>query len=229
MLYELIVFGGIWFWILVGIAAIALLAEIVNEKFTAAFVTMLAFFGIIVGFSKIDWHWFVDNKVTLFYAAGIYLVAAVVTSIVKWYFYGRDAREKYNEFRSGFLSRRGLSDTSQIPEEHRVQWASELKEFVRYASYSKGFSVHSDTVVTTEHLIPQARYHKALITGWMAWWPFVAFWSLFDDFFRRLWEVLYRLCSKGYQRISNMAFSGVEADLVGLDKINAKKISREND
>jgi len=228
MLYELIVFGGIWFWILVGIAAIALLAEIVNEKFTAAFFTMFAFVAILVGFSKIEWHWFVDNKITLFYAIGFYLVAAVVTSIVKWYFYGRDARERYNEFRSKFLARRGLSDTSQIPEEHRIQWLSELRNFITHSPYSGGFSIYSDTVITTEHLIPQARHHKALITGWMAWWPFVAFWSLFDDFFRRLWEVIYRLCSKGYQQLSNMAFRGVEADFVGLNENAAKKIDREN-
>lgn len=82
MLYELIVFGGIWFWILVGIATVVLFAEIVNEKFIAAFVTMLAFLGVLVGFSKIDWHWFVDNKITLFYAVGACLVAAIATSIV---------------------------------------------------------------------------------------------------------------------------------------------------
>ena len=228
MLYELIVFGGLWFWIIAAIAFIALLIEIVNERFVAAFFTMLAFAAIIVGFSNVNWHWFVENKVTLFYAAGLYLVAAVVTSVVKWYFYGRDARENYNKFRANFLSKRGLSDTSSIPEEHRVEWSAKLRDFIATSSYSQNTTIYSDTIITPEHLIPQARHHKALITGWMAWWPFVAFWSLFDDFFRRLWEVIYRLCSRGYQRISNMAFSGVEADFVGINKANDKKTGREN-
>lgn len=214
MIYEFLILGGIWFWMVIGVAAILLMIEIVHEKFVAAFFTLLGFAALLSCFTKIQWSWFAENQMLLIYLGIGYLAGAVITSFVKWHFFSRDARDRYDEIKATFLRERKLADDGPIPDEHKNAWLRVLDN--RYNNGSAYYRDENDplkNVITLAQIVPQARHNKARITGWMAWWPFVAVWSILDDFFRRVWEVLYRWCQKIFQMISNFNFRGVDQDL----------------
>jgi hypothetical protein len=215
MLYELITLGSLTFWILLAIFGIIMVATVACEKFIGTFLTFVAFCAIFFTLTSFKWTWVVENRDQLWILAASYVVGAVVTSFMKWYFHVRDARDKYNGIKEGFLSSRGLpKGTAAIPDELQADWGDYLAS--RYS--------HLSEAAVADDIIPYARDNKSLIVGWMTWWPFVVFWSLFDDFFRRVWELLYRLGSKLYQGITTVVFRGVE------DEINmAHKAKKERD
>lgn len=205
MLYELVALGSIFCWILVGLFIILVTAAAVNEKYGLGFICVLAFGAFMALFSNFKFSWFSENRELLYWGVGIYLVGALVTSVYKWYFYVRDARDLYDSRKAKFLERNGVNPTGAIPDNLKNEWFNSIRDqYLRNYSYGQN--------VTINDVIPSVRNNKERLIGWMAYWPFVIFWSLFDDIFRRVWETLYRLCSRGYQTLANITFRGVDKD-----------------
>lgn len=205
MLYELVALGSIVCWILLGLFFILVTAAAVNEKYGLGFICVLVFGAFMALFSNFKFSWFSENRELLYWAIAIYLAGALVASVYKWYFYIRDARDLYDSRKAKFLEEKGLA-TGPIPDNLKKEWLSSIG-----AHY--GLGRYSERVVTINDVIPSARNNKERLIGWMAYWPFVVFWSLFDDILRRVWETMYRLGSRGYQSVANITFRGVDADL----------------
>jgi len=212
MIYELFTFGGVFFWVLVAVFFIAVLSQVVYEKFSIAFFTVLGFFAILFAFSGVKWSFFTENKQVLIYGGIAYLLGALITSFLKWYFYVRDARDSFDEIKENFLERNGQKGEKSIPDNLKNEWIRHLRSKYPHKNHFEQDDF-KPTPVRIAEIIPSAKDNKARIIGWMGYWPFVAFWSLMDDVFRRIWETMYRLVSSSYQYVSNFVFRGVAEDL----------------
>lgn len=207
MIFELVTLGSIVCWILLAVFFVLVTAAAVNEKYGLGFICLLVFGAFMALFSNFKFSWFSENRELLSWAVSIYLAGALVTSVYKWYFFVRDARDEYDNRKARFLEEKGLAATAPIPDNFKNEWLSHIG-----AHY--GLSRYSERAITINDVIPSARNNKERLMGWMAYWPFVVFWSLFDDILRRVWETMYRLGSRGYQSVANITFRGVDADFV---------------
>jgi len=205
VIYELFVFGTIWFWILGGLLAITLLTEVVNEKYGWAFVT-LAFFAVMLFlFGDWKWSWVKEHQSEVWRYALIYLTGGVILAVIKWWFLVSDAKDKYDNHKVEFLESKGYPHATKVPEDLRETWNEEVIRIYRLS-----YLAHP---VTAEAIIPRARENKDRIIGWMVYWPIVAFWSLFRDVLRRIYETIYRYISKSFQQIAAFQFRGVDEEL----------------
>jgi hypothetical protein len=182
-------------------------AAAVNEKYGLGFICVLVFGAFMALFSNFKFSWFSENRELLYWAVAAYLVGALATSVYKWYFYVRDARDLYDSRKASFLKRFGQVTTGPIPENLRNEWFSSIAGYYGLCNYS-------GRAITINDIIPSVRDNKERLIGWMAYWPFVLFWSIFDDILRQVWETMYRLASRGYQLLANTIFRGVDKDFV---------------
>lgn len=206
MVFNLLMFGSIWFYIFASLIFVGLLVEVIYEKFSAAVVTLLFFLLMIWLFGDLRISMIREHYMSLLQLGGIYLVGGVITSFLKWAFFVRDSKDKYDTAKDEFLDRKGHKGAKTVPEELREEWNNEVnRSLLERRIY--------DRAVTINDLIPSAREHKGRIIGWMGWWPLVVFWSLFDDIIRRGWEIVYRFVQEFYQLIGSMIYRNVSDEL----------------
>jgi hypothetical protein len=222
MLYELITIGSVFFWILCGLFSVVLLAEIVYEKFAAALATLLVFCVIFFGFTNLSWAYISEHQDRIWMGFGLYFVGALVTSLVKWYFFVSDARDRYEEVKSEFLRAAGHEGEKTIPQDLQVEWNKRL-----CTVYEGSHKWSCDAVIQISTIIPSAKENKERILGWMAYWPFVVFWSIFHDFLRRVWELIYKFSSKIFQCISLILFRGVADEIKAANEAKIKAMEEK--
>jgi len=203
-LLEIFAFGTMWFWILLALFAFIVMIEIANEYITASAVTIALFIVLMFLCGNFTFTWIKENPTTLLSILGIYLVGGVVVSAIKWAFWSRDAKDHYDEIKTEYIKRNklGIPVSAVIPPENRADFRDFLEDRVR------------STKIDPEFIIPQVGKNKELVITWMAFWPWIAFWSLFSDVFRRIWIETFRAVQKVYQSFSNLMFRNALADLV---------------
>ena len=223
MIYDLFVVGGVFFWILVGLALIGMLSTVVREAFAGAFLIFFAFCVIVFGFSDLKWSWFVEHQNQLDFYAILYLVGAVVTSFFKWYFFLRDAKDRYDNCKAKFLESVNRAGETTIPDSLKRTWIRYLTDHYESDSLKYG------QTATIANVIPSAKQNKDRIIGWMAYWPLVAFWSLMDDVLRRVWETMHRLVSRFYQNIASLVFKDIRDEMtITPSSTSDKKSDKES-
>ena len=162
--------GTIWFWLIVVIASIIIIACVENEHYPTPSVVAIIL-GAIYWKSIVALPWSV-----IAIAVGVFAVAGAIWSTIQWF---RRVQKKAANYRERF----GDSLTSEQ--------LSDLKREVSAAN------------------------NKALITGWIAFWPWDLFWTLTGDFFNMIYDALAGI----YQGISNRA----------VGKFNVTKPEPKND
>lgn len=80
------------------------------------------------------------------------------------------------------------------------QWFRRVNTKARYYHEKYGDTL-SDTQMEQLKCEVSASEHKALITGWIAFWPWDCFWTITGDFFNMIYDALAGV----YQNISNRA------------------------
>lgn len=98
-LTSVLAFGTIGFWVLAVIASILLFAFIEAEEGSAATITLLLFLAIqqFFGFNVISY--LVESPMRTLYLIGGYFVGGTIWSFIKWWFYVKDVRYRYDEAR----------------------------------------------------------------------------------------------------------------------------------
>jgi len=81
-----------------------------------------------------------------------------------------------------------------------LQWFRRVQKRVRYYSEKYGDSL-DETRMEQLKMDVSASEHKAIITGWIAFWPWDLFWTLTGDFFNMIYDALAGV----FQGISNRA------------------------
>lgn len=191
MVWSIITFGGVIFWVLTAIAAIALVSEISANKVGAAFFTLLAYTAVMMLFSNTPvWTWIKDHPSYLLYGFGLYIVCGAIWSVIKWYFYLLNIRDRYEDLRSAWLKRQGFTDVPTDAND-RAKFKADVV----------------DRVPGTYGVFPpQASHHKGAITTWMMFWPFSLAGTVFGDFLNRIFKTVYSWLAGMMQRISNGVF-----------------------
>jgi hypothetical protein len=162
--------GTIWFWLLVIVASVIIIACVENEHYpTPSIVAILL--AVIYWKAIVSVPW-----AHIAIVVGIFALLGALWSTFQWFRRVQKKAAKYREQYGDSLTE------SQI---------ASLKEEV------------------------SASRHKALITGWIAFWPWDMFWTFTGDFFNMIYEAL----SNVYQGISNRA--------VGQFKVTPKPEKKE--
>jgi hypothetical protein len=180
------IFGLLEFVLFFGILFIAVSAE----SILFPFVTILIFSGMVIGLNHFDFvpilTWIYNNQgLTLLSVVG-YIFSGIVWSLFKWYIKVLDLAKV-------------ARDILEHPE-----------NYVRDSDFEFKF-----TYTTKEKNYPvRASDHKHDIMLWMIWWWISIPITVFGDFFVRMWNKIYDMTSKLYQKISDHIFAGINPPTV---------------
>jgi hypothetical protein len=200
-----------------GLAFVILLCVIFTafEKWTWTTLCLLASGGLYFWVNKaLVLSWIVENWQTALCFAGAYLIAGVVWSFGKWFFFLIGFRDAYRERKSWFLKKRGLDPDAQIPE----SLSHDFSEFLRTGyitvidrgttmqeTYSYGLR-DRHYYGGTWNMRPRASDHKSRITGWIGFWPFSMVGTVINDPLRKLIDFLFASFKGLYQKMSDALF-----------------------
>jgi uncharacterized membrane protein YccC len=187
MIAELITFGGVLFWIIVGTVTLILAAQIDSEKVGSATLTLLITVAAIVAFTNAPVLDFIqDNPLYVVYGALAYVGIAAIWAFIKWrLFFLPKLFDRYETLRWRFLESRGL------------------KEMPADAAVRDAFNSIYDVKALDINVNRMVRYNKGRITTWMVFWPFSFIGTFVGDFLQRVFASVYQTIAGGLQRMSD--------------------------
>lgn len=198
MLETFLAIGGIGFWSLVALETILLLCWIEWEYSGLATLSVLIT-AIIMQFGcHVDIIGYVQTSpiVVLYFALG-YFATGTVWSVIKWWFFVRGERRKYDEYKETWLKNQGIEGNS-IPDNLKGSFLSSIPSY------------GSDKI----EIRPQVGWHKARIFLWIAYWPWSCLWTVINDPVRRICREIYSSIKATLQKISDHVWAGTEQDFV---------------
>lgn len=214
------IIGGVWFWLLSIVVLCLLLWEIHEEKpiiglFTVGFyLALIHLFGDASVPSTL-----VSSPWILYLGIPIYVVAGVVWGLIKWSLYTNRHVIEYKQSRRRWLleKQRGehpalvgvtITEDTTVPTELRSEW--------------KGGTVGW----ANRRGKPSARNEKWKIITWMCYWPFSMLWTVLDE----PWRYIYEVLSSVFQRISDKLYSNAGYDVdTDLTEVLKEKHSEKSD
>jgi hypothetical protein len=186
MLWDIVTFGGLLFWSIVGIVALVITTQVHEEKVGWAAFTLLAAVAAVVALT---------NTVKLlagippiYYLYGFlgYLGVAALWATIKWRAFFLPALfEKYEELRYNFLKRKGLDEMPADP------------------AVRKEFNDQHDVARLDVNYNRMVRHNKGRITTWMVFWPFSLLETFLGDFLVRVFNTIYKTLAGMLQRMSD--------------------------
>lgn len=201
MLFAFFVFGTMWFWALIILFIMFEMAFVVNERSTESFILFIAFVLLLVLFGDFQpWIYLKANPIMALVFAGGYVVSGCLTAFLKWIMFNKRIIKKYNNLRDKFMIANGLAAHSHIPESLKDSWKSKL-----HASW--------DNTELKNAIFPLLiKDYKSNFVYWASYWPFVLFWTVFEQLFIKLWENLMLFCSGMFNKASAWIWRGVKSD-----------------
>lgn len=192
MIAEFITFGGVLFWIIVGVIALILAAQVNEEKTGAATLTLLATIAAIVAFTNTPIIETVRaNPLYVLYGILAYIGIAAVWAFIKWrVFFLPNLFDRYEELRSRFLKTAGPNGTP-------------LTDFPADPAVRDEFNKRSEVQRLNISYNRMVGYNKGRITAWMVFWPFSLLGTFVGDFMHRVFTSLYKAIAGGLQRMSD--------------------------
>lgn len=139
---------------------------------------------------------------------GVYFVAGVFWSFVKWFAFLHQAADCYRELRMNFLQRSPGVKIENITEKTKVP-DNMKREFNGYLKQS-GYLSRQQYNSTDPTIIPQIRDNKARCIRWIIWWPTSAMWTALSDPLVRVGNWLFNRFRGTYQLLANRVFAGIE-------------------
>lgn len=219
VLLTLFVFGGFWFWGLLGLTSLLLILFLENEKGSYATVMFLSVLAIFLSLGNADWAtWILQHPVRSLLFVASYLGVGVVYSIAKWWLYVQDTATRYREMRNEWLRQaiesrpdENVQSQSMAPWQKALQtgildpvvlkeWKKYLKQYYKLYSYKRSISK------------PLVAKNKSRIVSWMTYWPWSGLWTLINDPVRRFFNWSYTKLSGTLQQISDSAFKDIDGE-----------------
>jgi len=209
--WTLLVFGGFWFWAVLAVVSILIIAFLENEK--AAGATLLSIGTILalifMGNNGV-FAWIGAHPIKLILYILGYVGVGVLYSILKWYLLLRDRKDAYRETRTKWLERQIGKDT---PKKELYQAA--LSTGVMDPAIKELWRKYLDNEYYGSRRLrkPLVSRNKGRIVAWMTYWPWSGLWTLINDPVRRTFRFLYRRISTTLQRMSDKMFADIESEL----------------
>lgn len=188
-MFEFIVIGGLWFWILTAVTAISILICVEREDgsgSTALLVLYLILLWIFSDFNPLAWLG--QNPKTAVAAILLYFLLGTVWAVVKWYAYVHQQARRVRSLLLEFLKRHGLETLRDATPEVRREWATHC------------------SIRGVSHEPPLIARHKDRIVLWMSYWPLSAIWTLINDPVHRIFKMIYNRLGGVLQGMSNRAY-----------------------
>ncbi len=196
---ELLAFGTLWFWLFLGLTFALMVALTEYEK------PGWALTSIVAGLVLLNWanngsvlSWIIHHPI--YVAGGFvgYFVIGVLNARYKWGKLVYQCRQKLDDLVSEFLKERKLEGKT-IPAELEDEWADHFSHFKSHNYYD----VSSGTPTAEKPLL---KTHKALVTTWIAYWPWSVFWTLLNDPIRWAVEEIVNAIKGWFQGVADDAF-----------------------
>jgi hypothetical protein len=219
VLLTLFVFGGFWFWGLLGLASLLLILFLENEKGSYATVMFLSVLAILLSLGNANWAtWILQHPVRSLLFVASYLGVGVVYGIAKWWLYVQDAATRYREMRNEWLRQEIESRSDKnVHSQFMVSWQKALqtgvldsvvlKEWKKYLKQYYNMHPYRRSISK-----PQAVKNKGRIVSWMTFWVWSGLWTLINDPVRRFFNWAYQSLSGTLQRMSDRAFDGINGE-----------------
>lgn len=186
MLHEFLVFGGLLFWVIVGVITLVIAAQVHEDRVGGATATLVVFLALVGLFTNTLSVISTIPPIFYVYGFGAYMGAAGLWATVKWRaFYLPKLFDRYEELRSDFLERKSL------------------KEFPADPAVRDEFNSWHDVRILNIGERRMVRYNKGKITTWMLYWPFSLIETFFGDFLHRVFATLYKMVAGLFQRMSD--------------------------
>ena len=205
MWVEFFILGGIWFWLLTGLFVVLLLWEIHSEKAIAAGVTIAVYLAALHLFGNANFFSYVgENPAVLYIGLPAFFAIGTVWIFIKWFLYVNRHATRYKEMRLEWLKGEGLTDATintKVPDKLKKKWSRQVANFANYRRGSQK---------------PLPRENKGKIITWGVFWPLSMLWSIIDE----PWRYIYDLISGWLHGISDFIYkrAGYDEDMEVLEK-----------
>lgn len=199
---------------ILGIAIVWGFAAVNRDNWGQATLTTLLGAFVVSYMFGIDFAFIKENAGNFALGFGVYLVVGVVWSFMKWFSTLRRVADQVIESKERFIAYMKSNRNVVVPEcflEDEYEDGPDLRqEFAKWCGWFNGVAAAG---ITKEEIIenvrPKAARNKASITGWIAFWPLSAVWTLIDDPVRRLIDYIFARFKNLYELMSKSVFKGI--------------------
>jgi hypothetical protein len=216
MLWPIFVLFGPWWWILVIVASIWIIAAIESENGFGATVVFIAAFVAMTVFGTLPIiTWVTENPWLTAGIVGAYLfIGGPITGVIRWFTFVHDELEKYENKKRSWLKSHNIVETD-VPEYARLEWLQYISGEFSWLKIT-GWNGHGrdwdPATVKVQQCYPRAWDYKARIVTWMMYWPWTLFWTLLDDVISRWFKIIQQKLSAFMDAISRSIFKRVKSD-----------------
>lgn len=194
-------------WIVLAVfVLLAILETILTEVEHfgwATLVLIVSVAGAITGaqFLHLDvLGWFATHGVETILYVAVYVGVGLLWSFGKWFFFLRQFRDKFRNYKVQFLEARGYDPNfyTQVPE-------ALLPDFYLFLNRQESYShMFRNNPLSKK---PRAINNKSRIVSWMSLWPFSLVGTLLNDPVRRLFDAIFSWVKGLYQKMVDVMFS----------------------
>lgn len=228
MLWPIFVLFGPWWWILVIVASIWIIAAIEQEKgFMATVVFVGAFIAMTVFGTVPIVAWATGHPWLTAGILGAYLlIGGPITGVLRWFTFVHDELEKYELAKRSWLRSHDV-DGPDMPENLRLKWLQHVESLfswikitgevdtTRQPVYDRGRAgpiIWDPATIKIKQSFPKAWDYKSRIVTWMAYWPWTLFWMLLNDVISRWFRIIQERLAGFMNAISRRVFKRVKGD-----------------
>lgn len=192
---SMFVVGAIGFWVLLGLCLVLITYNSDDSdsgNATATLFLSLLLFQLLTNFKP--FNYILAKPLYSLGIAGAYIFIGFWWSwLGKWRPKVYATKAKYLECRADFCKKhKDKIDGNRIPDSLLEEWNQE--------------------VIRKRVGKPEARQYKAVIVGWMCYWPFSLVWTLLKDWLRKICDHIYEEFRHLYEQVANRAYKDTADD-----------------
>ncbi|HHA19531.1 MAG TPA: hypothetical protein ENK70_07485 [Methylophaga sp.] len=202
-------FGTIWFYVACVITFFGIMALAENEHELLSIGVLIGFIVLMQNSGAFD---IFNNPWMVAKWSLIYFVVGTVWSFVKWWAYLTKRAETYGELKDKFNERmtERYNRDDVRPDAIKPITGTATKPSDEFAKFLNKECFLSDYVIRNRTVIPAAMDFKAMITGWIIWWPTSVLWTIVSDPMVRIANWIFARLKGTYQLIANRVFAKFE-------------------
>lgn len=191
MIWNILVAGGLLFWLGLGIITLVLANFMHNDQVGRSATLLVVTVALLVGFTSIGPALKNVPPIYYLYAFLAYLGGAMIWTLIKWrVFFLPKLFDRYAKLKYEFLQTAGPDNKP-------------LKEMPADKATRDKFAALYDVQALNINQNRMVRRNKGRITSWMIFWPFSLIETFFGDFLSRVFETIYKGLSGLLQRMSD--------------------------
>lgn len=161
--------------------------------------TIFATVAILTLFSNVNpLLWLFHNFDAFISYAIAYLILGTAWGYAKWWLYIKKYSRIARKAKEDYYSKYNFSINVQLTDSQYFNYVSAIKSAIRSQS---GYRI--------DDIPPRVSQHKAIIIGWMAYWPLSGLRTIFGDLIIRLFDEIYYAISGKLQKMSDTEFADI--------------------